>query len=329
MDSLTPLRAFRRIVELGSIARAADALDLSSAALSKQLRALEAQLGAVLIQRTTRRMSLTDTGRAYYAECCRLLDGFDTLEQSVRAQSQQVTGRLRVNAPLSFALSTLAPLLARFMQRHPQLQIDLSMEDRLVDAVGQGFDVSIRLSAELADSSLIARRLASLSQMLCASPAYLQQHGRPASVAALRGHALLNYSLAQADDGLQVPSEARASVNNSLMLRELLVAGMGIGALPSFLARPAIAQGQLEALACKTGPSSRAMSTWSTPRNATCCPRCAPLWTFWPKSCLRPWAGILDAGLRVSQAQASYSCEACALRLLSISHEGHKHDAMP
>ena len=113
MDSLTPLRAFRRIVELGSIARAADALDLSSAALSKQLRALEAQLGAVLIQRTTRRMSLTDTGRAYYAECCRLLDGFDTLEQSVRAQSLQVTGRLRVNAPLSFALSTLAPLLAR------------------------------------------------------------------------------------------------------------------------------------------------------------------------------------------------------------------------
>jgi DNA-binding transcriptional LysR family regulator len=112
------------------------------------------------------------------------------------------------------------------MQRHPQLQIDLSMEDRLVDAVGQGFDVSIRLSAELADSSLIARRLASLSQMLCASPAYLQQHGRPASVAALRDHALLNYSLAQADDGLQVPSEARASVNNSLMLR---AAGGGHG----------------------------------------------------------------------------------------------------
>ena len=150
MDTLTPLRAFRRIVELGSIAKAADALDLSSAALSKQLRALEAHLGAVLLQRTTRRMSLTDTGQAYYAECCRLLDEFDALEQSVRAQSQQVAGRLRVNAPLSFALSTLSPLLARFMQRHPQLQIDLSMEDRLVDAVGQGFDVSIRLSAELA-----------------------------------------------------------------------------------------------------------------------------------------------------------------------------------
>lgn len=252
MDTLTPLRAFRRIVELGSIAKAADALDLSSAALSKQLRALEAHLGAVLIQRTTRRMSLTDTGQAYYAECCRLLDEFDALEQSVRAQSQQVTGRLRVNAPLSFALSTLAPLLARFMQRHPRLQIDLSMEDRLVDAVGQGFDVSIRLSAELADSSLIARRLASLSQMLCAAPAYLERHGHPADVQDLRDHALLNYSLAQGPwagaQGLDAPGEARASVNNSLMLRELLVAGLGIGALPSFLARPAIATGRLVAL---------------------------------------------------------------------------------
>lgn len=252
MDTLTPLRAFRRIVELGSIAKAADALDLSSAALSKQLRALEAHLGAVLLQRTTRRMSLTDTGQAYYAECCRLLDEFDALEQSVRAQSQQVAGRLRVNAPLSFALSTLSPLLARFMQRHPQLQIDLSMEDRLVDAVGQGFDVSIRLSAELADSSLIARRLASLSQMLCAAPSYLQTHGRPASAAGLRGHALLNYSLAhaprEAGESPQAPSEARANVNNSLMLRDLLVAGLGIGALPSFLARPAIAAGQLVAL---------------------------------------------------------------------------------
>ncbi|MDR0226388.1 MAG: LysR family transcriptional regulator [Burkholderiaceae bacterium] len=252
MDTLTPLRAFRRIVELGSIAKAADALDLSSAALSKQLRALEAHLGAVLIQRTTRRMGLTDTGQAYYAECCRLLDEFDALEQSVRARSQQVAGRLRVNAPLSFALSTLAPLLARFLQRHPQLQIDLSMEDRLVDAVGQGFDVSIRLSAELADSSLIARRLASLSQMLCAAPAYLQRHGRPADLQDLRGHALLNYSLAQGPwagvDGLDAPGEARANVNNSLMLRELLVAGLGLGPLPSFLARPAIAAGQLVAL---------------------------------------------------------------------------------
>ncbi|QPF73879.1 LysR family transcriptional regulator [Roseateles sp. DAIF2] len=251
MDTLLHMRAFRRIVELGGLARAADDLQVSSAGLSKQLRTLEAHLGVVLLQRTTRRMGLTDTGRAYYAECCRLLDEVDALEKSVREQTQRVAGRLRVNAPQSFALATLAPLLAEFMALHPALELDLAMEDRLVDAVGQGFDVSIRLSAALADSSLIARRLASLSQLLCAAPDYLRRRGMPSSAAQLREHDLLAYSLAHEPGVWPVPEEAapeaapRIRANNSLMLRELLIAGLGIGALPSFLARPAIAAGQL------------------------------------------------------------------------------------
>mgnify|MGYP002040605856 FL=1 len=194
MDTFNYMRAFRRIVELGSLAKAAEDLDVSSAGLSKQLRALEAHLGAVLIQRTTRKMSLTDTGAAYYAECCRLLDELDALEKSVKQQSRRVSGRLRVNAPVSFALSVLSPLLARFLHQYPELRLDLAMEDRLVDAVGQGFDVSIRLRAQLDDSSLIARRLASLTQMLCAAPSYLDRRGRPDSVQALRGHDLLSYT---------------------------------------------------------------------------------------------------------------------------------------
>lgn len=255
MDTFNYMRAFRRIVELGSFAKAAEDLGVSSAGLSKQLRALEAHLGAVLIQRTTRKMSLTDTGAAYYAECCRLLDELDTLEKSVKRQSRRVSGRLRVNAPVSFALSVLTPLLARFLRQYPELRLDLSMEDRLVDAVGQGFDVSIRLRAQLEDSSLIARQLACLTQVLCAAPAYLERRGRPDSVDALRGHDLLSYSLA--DSPGPVPEEdagapaqppagaARVQVNNSLMLRDLLEAGLGIGALPSFLAAPAIAGGRL------------------------------------------------------------------------------------
>ncbi|CAB3688902.1 HTH-type transcriptional regulator DmlR [Achromobacter ruhlandii] len=255
MDTFNYMRAFRRIVELGSFAKAAEDLGVSPAGLSKQLRALEAHLGAVLIQRTTRKMSLTDTGAAYYAECCRLLDELDTLEKSVKRQSRRVSGRLRVNAPVSFALSVLTPLLARFLRQYPELRLDLSMEDRLVDAVGQGFDVSIRLRAQLEDSSLIARQLACLTQVLCAAPAYLERRGRPDSVDALRGHDLLSYSLADspgpvteedAGASAQPPAgAARVQVNNSLMLRDLLEAGLGIGALPSFLAAPAIAGGRL------------------------------------------------------------------------------------
>lgn len=255
MDTFNYMRAFRRIVELGSFAKAAEDLGVSSAGLSKQLRALEAHLGAVLIQRTTRKMSLTDTGAAYYAECCRLLDELDTLEKSVKRQSRRVSGRLRVNAPVSFALSVLTPLLARFLRQYPELRLDLSMEDRLVDAVGQGFDVSIRLRAQLEDSSLIARQLACLTQVLCAAPAYLERRGRPDSVDALRGHDLLSYSLADspgpvAEEDAGAPAQppagaARVQVNNSLMLRDLLEAGLGIGALPSFLAAPAIAGGKL------------------------------------------------------------------------------------
>lgn len=255
MDTFNYMRAFRRIVELGSLAKAAEDLDVSSAGLSKQLRALEAHLGAVLIQRTTRKMSLTDTGAAYYAECCRLLDELDALEKSVKQQSRRVSGRLRVNAPVSFALSVLSPLLARFLRQYPELRLDLAMEDRLVDAVGQGFDVSIRLRAQLDDSSLIARRLASLTQMLCAAPSYLDRRGRPDSVQALRGHDLLSYTLADSpgaflDEETGQPPDLPAGpshvqVNNSLMLRDLLEAGLGIGALPSFLAAPAIAAGTL------------------------------------------------------------------------------------
>ena len=255
MDTFNYMRAFRRIVELGSLAKAAEDLDLSSAGLSKQLRALEAHLGAVLIQRTTRKMSLTDTGAAYYAECCRLLDELDALEKSVKRQSRRVSGRLRVNAPVSFALSVLSPLLARFLRQYPDLKLDLAMEDRLVDAVGQGFDVSIRLRAQLDDSTLIARRLASLTQVLCAAPSYLERRGRPDGVEALGEHDILSYTLADGpgalpDDEAGQATDPRAGpahiqVNNSLMLRDLLEAGLGIGALPSFLAAPSIADGRL------------------------------------------------------------------------------------
>ena len=246
MDTFSTMRAFRRIVELGGLARAAEDLGLSSAGLSKQLRALEAHLDTVLLQRTTRSMSLTESGRTYYADCCRILDELDVLEQSIRQQSHRVTGRLRLNAPLSFTLSILSPLLAEFLREYPDLQLDLVMEDRLIDAVAHGFDLSIRLRSSLDDSTLIARRLATVKQVLCAAPSYLEQNGEPATPDDLRRHKILIYSLGQMQDIVPTASGSeRSQINNSLLLRDLLIAGLGIGALPSFLADPAIARGEL------------------------------------------------------------------------------------
>jgi len=260
MDTFNVMRTFRRIVEIGGLAKAAEDLGISPAGLSKQLRALEAHLDTVLIQRTTRSMSLTETGRTYYAECCRLLDELETLERSVKQQSDRVTGKLRVNAPLSFALSVLSPLIADFLLKYPDLKLELVMEDRLVDAISHGFDVSIRLRAGLEDSTLIARRLATIEQKLCASTSYVRQYGEPTTLSDLKKHKMISYSLAHTqgvvledklDGNAQNPNGVLfygeySEVNNSLMLRDLLIAGLGIGALPSFLADPAIEAGQLQ-----------------------------------------------------------------------------------
>ena len=254
MDLLAAMRSFRRVVELGSFSRAAEDLSLSPAGLSKQIRQLEEHLGAVLIQRTTRRMSLTEAGGTYFAECCRLLDGLQELERSVSENATEVTGRLRVNAPVSFGLTVLSPLLPSFLAAHPRLKLDLTLSDQLLDVVGAGFDVSIRVRAELADSSLVARRLADVAQVLCAAPSYLEAHGTPASLADLHQYACLAYTLAdqpttwalQGPDGpVAFPVQARVLANNSVVLRDLLVAGAGIGALPGFLARPCIEGGSL------------------------------------------------------------------------------------
>lgn len=250
MDNFSAMRAFRRIVELGGLAKAAEDLGLSSAGLSKQLRALEAHLDTVLLQRTTRSMSLTETGRAYYIDCCRILDELDVLENSIRQQSQHVAGRLRLNAPLSFTLTILSPLIAEFLGEHPDLQVDVVMEDRLVDAVAHGFDLTIRLRSNLDDSTLIARRLATAKQYLCAAPSYLDQKGEPATPEDLRSHNIFSYSLAQKQISVPAQENAasgseRSQISNSLLLRDLLIAGLGIGALPSFIADPAIARGEL------------------------------------------------------------------------------------
>ncbi|AEF44641.1 transcriptional regulator, LysR family [Serratia sp. AS12] len=254
MDVLLAMRAFRRVVERNSFYKAAEDLAVTPAALSKQIKQLEARLATVLIARTTRTMSLTEAGQLYYQEACRLLGEFDALEQTVAASVQQVSGTLRINAPLSFGLMVLSPLLPQFMQRYPELQVELTLDDRVLDVVAAGFDISLRIRRHLPDSSLSARSLGEVQQRICAAPAYLAQYGTPKTVAQLQHHQCLAYSLAEkpghwhftlGEENLSVAVNPRLTANNSLMLRDMIGAGLGIGSLPSFVADPEIAAGRL------------------------------------------------------------------------------------
>jgi len=255
MDLLAAMRTFRRVVERASFSQAAVDLGQSTAAVSKQVRQLEARLGSLLILRTTRRMSLSEAGQSYFSECCHLLDELDALERATQAGAREPCGRLRVNAPLSFGLKVLSPILVGFMQRYPQLKVELTLNDRILDMVDEGFDVSLRIRTSLVDSALIARRLGHIEQIICAAPAYLDSHGTPATVEDLRQHACLAYRLAEhpgrwhlegphGSTRLELP--VRFAVDNSLMLGDMLLAGLGIGALPSFIALPLLQSGQLQ-----------------------------------------------------------------------------------
>ena len=254
MDVLAHMRVFRKVVERDSFSKAAQDLNQSAAAISKQVRQLEARLGTVLLVRTTRRMSLSDGGRAYYVECCRLLDEIDALELATRGCAGKVAGRLRVNAPLSFGLKVLSPLLPVFMARYPEVSIEMTLDDRLRDVVGEGYDVSLRIRAALADSTLVARRLGDVEQMICASPAYLARRGTPRQAQDLHGHDCLAYRLADSpgiwqlagpEGASSIVLPVRFSADSSLLLADMLVAGIGVGALPSFVATPLLASGAL------------------------------------------------------------------------------------
>lgn len=255
MDKLAAMHAFRRVVERGSFSKAAEELGLSPAGIGKQVRWLEQGLNAALLLRTTRTMRLTDTGRAYFQECCRLLDELDELERSTSGERAAMKGRVRINAPMSLSLAVLSPLLARFMDQYPEIDIELTMADRLLDVVAEGFDLSLRVRTTLPDSSLIVRAAGKVEQWLCASPGYLHRHGAPRQPHDLLSHRALAFRLAEApglwrlegEGGtLEIEPPVRMWLDNSLMLGQMLAAGQGIGSLPSFIARPMLAQGALE-----------------------------------------------------------------------------------
>lgn len=254
---LAGLLAFVRVAELGSFVRASESLGLSKAAVSKQVSALERRLGARLLHRTTRRLSLTEAGQAYLRHAQTALAEAQAAEDAVADSQTVAQGRLRVTVPMSFGLLHIAPLVGGFLQAHPRIDLDLQFDDHPRDLVAQGLDLAIRFGGRLGDSSLVARRLGRVSVGLYASPAYLDRHGRPEHPDQLTGHSCLHYSLtadgrswqmSRAGQTVRVALAARLEANSSLALRAAVLGGAGIARLPGFVVGEEVRRGALEAV---------------------------------------------------------------------------------
>lgn len=255
MDQLTALRALRRVVELGSFTAAGAALGISHSIVSRQVRQLESQLGAQLLNRTTRRFALTAAGQEYYLASRDILDALDAADRAVAMHQAQPSGSLRINAPMAFGTLELAAWLPDFSRQYPHIHIDLVCNDRIVDLIDDGFDVALRLARGLPDSTLVARQLASSRTVAVASPAYLARHGHPATPQDLAQHNCLMYTSGEKPaewsftdgDGATHKVAVRGSLqaNTSVALREAAVGGMGIASAAGFIVRDALRSGQL------------------------------------------------------------------------------------
>jgi DNA-binding transcriptional LysR family regulator len=238
MDTLLSIKVFRHVVETGSFVRAAERLDLSTAMASKHVMHLEDHLGTRLLNRTTRKLSLTEPGREYYARCAQILNDLDEAQQAIGDATASPRGTLRINALLAFGIRHVAPAISKYSARFPQVTVDLTLNDRVVDLVEEGYDLAIRASAsEIRPATLVARRITSVHLVACATPEYLARHGTPRTPEALQKHNCLlsNYSQASREwtfngpnGPLRVPVSGNFIVNNGDALRAATLAGNGI-----------------------------------------------------------------------------------------------------
>lgn len=254
MDRFQQMETFVAVVETGHFVTAAQALALSRAAVSRTVAALEARLGARLLHRTTRRLSLTGEGEVFYNRCREILAELAAAEGEIGARGTEASGRVRINAPVSFGIHHLAPLWGPFRARYPQVELDVTLSDRLVDMVDEGYDLALRIG-RLASSSLVGRQLASTRLRLCASPAYLAKHGRPEHPDALSQHAVIAYryftsgddwTLEGPDGSVTVSTRPVMKSNNGDTCIAAAVAGEGMVLQPGFLLQPCLADGRLE-----------------------------------------------------------------------------------
>ncbi|HEU4371856.1 MAG TPA: LysR family transcriptional regulator [Telluria sp.] len=247
------MRMYVAVVDGGSFAAAADKLEISRAMVSKQIQKLEEHLGTRLMNRTTRRLSLTETGREFYERSTQIMGDVEEAEQIAGQMTRMPQGVLRVTIPLSYGQHRLGTVIGDYTQAFPQVQLDISLSDRKVDLVDEGFDLAIRIGA-LPQSDLIARKLGAVRSVACAAPAYLARHGAPQTPADLAGHACLSYTLTgtgadwrlEGPDGLvSVPISGPIRADNGDIIRLAALGGAGIAFQPYFIVGADIEAGRL------------------------------------------------------------------------------------
>lgn len=252
MDHLNAIKVFLQVVETGSFTAASERLGLSRAATSKYVSQLESHLGGRLLHRSTRHISLTESGRLYYEQCHDILQNLDEAEAAVSGLSQEPRGSLRVSAPTNFASLHLMPLVTRFMQDYPELKVEMVCSDRLVDLVDEGFDMAIRITYK-PEGNLIYRRLAPCRHVIVASPAYLETNPAPATPEDLQQHTCLLYSYTAGSqwpffkngEDYSVRVEGAFKSDSPDALTRAAIAGLGITMLPTFMAMEPINKGEL------------------------------------------------------------------------------------
>lgn len=265
MASVPQMRSFVSVVEARSFVRGAVSIGLSKQAVSRHVAELEQRLGIRLMNRTTRRLSLTDEGRTFYVRARDLLDEFDRLEADVASGSAEPTGLLRVNVPVTFGIRHLAPLWGQFAKLHPKISLDVALSDRLVNLIEESYDLAVRI-ADMPSSTLISRKLASTRLVLCASPGYLKENGRPSVPEALKDHRTISYSYLTSGDewtltdrsgaSVRVRTHSRLHTNSGDTCRVAALDDQGIIFQPDFLVARDIRQGKLlEVLPDFKGPN--------------------------------------------------------------------------
>lgn len=255
MDKFDSIRAFTQVVASGGFAAAAREMGLSRSAVNKLVIALENELGVQLLHRSTRVVTPTETGLAFHERCVEILASLEEAERAVTQLHAEPKGRLRMNAPMSFGTMHLAPALADFLVQYPDLEVQLTLNDRFIDPIEEGFDVTVRIAKPQESASLIVHPLTSAQRVLCAAPGYLEAHGIPTHPDQLRHHSCLHYGQLAIEDRWTLigpDGERTISVtgvlcsNNGEVLRDAAVRGLGITLLPTFIIGQELQQGALQ-----------------------------------------------------------------------------------